>query len=156
MDSLDDASLSQWSCSVHEAFSQYPSVGTNGFQALAIAKDILGVGSQSFGDGTVGLPYIISRGATPRKCGDGIWDKDLGEECDDGNIINGDGCSLSCKCESGVPNGESSSLHSIHSEHTLTPSTNSRRRYLRSWSWRPQVSHRPDRPNRPQLPSPAM
>ena len=106
MDSLDDASLSEWSCSVHEAFSSYPSVGTFGFQALAIAQDILGVGSQTFGDGTVGLPYIISRGATPAKCGDGVWDKDFGEECDDGNILNGDGCSLSCKCESGSPKGD--------------------------------------------------
>lgn len=106
MDSLDDASLSEWSCSVHEAFSSYPSVGTNGFQALAIARDILGVGSQTFGDGTVGLPYIISRGATPAKCGDGVWDKEFGEECDDGNVLNGDGCSLSCKCESGLPNGD--------------------------------------------------
>lgn len=106
MASLDDASLSDWSCSVHEAFASYPSVGTNGFQALAIAQDILGVGSQTFGDKSVGLPYIISRGATPAKCGDGVWDKDLGEECDDGNTKNGDGCSLSCKCESGKPNGD--------------------------------------------------
>lgn len=106
MDSLDDESLSDWSCSVHEAFSSYPSVGTNGFQALAIAEDILGVGSQTFGDGTVGLPYIISRGATPAKCGDGVWDEEFGEECDDGNILNGDGCSLSCKCESGLPKGD--------------------------------------------------
>ncbi|KAF2877573.1 hypothetical protein BDV95DRAFT_480741 [Massariosphaeria phaeospora] len=106
MDSLDDESLSDWSCSVHEAFSSYPSVGTNGFQALAIAEDILGVGSQTFGDGTVGLPYIISRGATPAKCGDGVWDEEFGEECDDGNTLNGDGCSLSCKCESGLPKGD--------------------------------------------------
>lgn len=106
MESLDDVSLSDWSCSVHEAFSAYPSVGSNGFQALAIARDILGVGSQTFGDGSVGLPYIISRGATPAKCGDGIWDAEFGEECDDGNILNGDGCSLSCKCESGLPRGD--------------------------------------------------
>ncbi|ORX92361.1 hypothetical protein BCR34DRAFT_670044 [Clohesyomyces aquaticus] len=106
MDSLDDTSLSSWSCSVHEAFSSYPSIGVNGFQALAIAQDILGIGSQTFGDKTVGLPYIISRGATPAKCGDGVWDKSLGEECDDGNTNNGDGCSLSCKCESGLPNGD--------------------------------------------------
>ncbi|KAF2727637.1 hypothetical protein EJ04DRAFT_478718 [Polyplosphaeria fusca] len=106
MDSLDDEALSGWSCSVHEAFASYPSVGTNGFQALAIAQDIFGVGSQTFGDGTVGLPYIISRGATPAKCGDGVWDEEFGEECDDGNTLNGDGCSLSCKCESGLPKGD--------------------------------------------------
>lgn len=112
MDSLDDESLSGWSCSVHEAFSSYPSVGKNGFQALAIAQDILGVGSQTFGDDTVGLPYIISRGATPAKCGDGVWDEEFGEECDDGNTLNGDGCSLSCKCESGKPKGDGTCLSS--------------------------------------------
>lgn len=67
---------------------------------------MLGVGSQEFGDGTIGLPYILSRGATPAKCGDGTWDASLGEECDDGNAVNGDGCSLSCKCESGLPKGD--------------------------------------------------
>lgn len=103
---LDDAALSDWSCSVHEAFSVYPSVGINGFQSLAIAKDIIGDGSQTFGDGTMGLPYIISRGATPAGCGDGHWDPALGEECDDGNTVNGDGCSTSCKCESGLPTGD--------------------------------------------------
>jgi cysteine-rich repeat protein len=103
---LDDAALSGWSCSVHEAFSRYPSVGVNGFQALAIAKDIVGDGSQTFGDGTIGLPYIISRGATPAGCGDGKWNAALGEECDDGNTKNGDGCSASCKCESGLPKGD--------------------------------------------------
>ncbi|KAH0536868.1 hypothetical protein FGG08_006299 [Glutinoglossum americanum] len=103
---LDDAALSDWSCSVHEAFSSYPSVGINGFQALAIAKDIIGDGSQTFGDGTIGLPYILSRGATPAGCGDGKWDASLGEECDDGNTVAGDGCSISCKCESGIANGD--------------------------------------------------
>ncbi|KAI9856610.1 MAG: hypothetical protein M1813_008870 [Trichoglossum hirsutum] len=110
--SLNDAALSDWSCSVHEAFSKYPSTGINGFQALAIAKDIIGDGSQTFGDGTIGLPYIISRGATPAGCGDGKFDKSLGEECDDGNTINGDGCSASCKCESGKPVGDGSCLPS--------------------------------------------
>ncbi|KAM7143849.1 pappalysin-1 [Macrochelys suwanniensis] len=32
-------------------------------------------------------------------CGDGIIQKDLGEECDDMNKINGDGCSLFCQQE---------------------------------------------------------
>ncbi|KAF2113257.1 hypothetical protein BDV96DRAFT_601437 [Lophiotrema nucula] len=117
MDSLDDESLSGWSCSVHEAFAEYPSVGINGFQALAIAENIFGVGSQTFGDGTQGLPYIISRGATPAKCGDGVWDEAFGEECDDGNTLNGDGCSLSCKCESGLPKGDGTCFPS----NTTTP-----------------------------------
>ncbi len=36
-----------------------------------------------------------------RECGDGIVDFATGEECDDGNAINGDGCNASCEVESG-------------------------------------------------------
>ncbi|OCT65658.1 hypothetical protein XELAEV_180418976mg, partial [Xenopus laevis] len=32
-------------------------------------------------------------------CGDGIIQEDLGEECDDMNKLNGDGCSLFCQQE---------------------------------------------------------
>ncbi|RAL58647.1 hypothetical protein DID88_003011 [Monilinia fructigena] len=116
---LNDAALSDWSCSVHEAFSSYPSVGTNGFQALAIAQDVIGDGSQTFGDKTIGLPYIISRGATPAACGDGKWDASLNEECDDGNTVSSDGCSASCKCESGRPTGDGHCLPAL--TNTTTP-----------------------------------
>jgi cysteine-rich repeat protein len=43
-------------------------------------------------------------------CGDGFADVDYGEECDDGNLIDGDGCDKTCtienfyKCERSVPN----------------------------------------------------
>ena len=33
-------------------------------------------------------------------CGDGMLDADLGEECDDGNAIDGDGCAAGCVAES--------------------------------------------------------
>jgi hypothetical protein len=46
---------------VHEAFASYPRNGTNGFQALAIANNITGEGSMEFGDGSHGVPYIISQ-----------------------------------------------------------------------------------------------
>ncbi|CAG8983527.1 hypothetical protein HYALB_00004328 [Hymenoscyphus albidus] len=105
---LTDAYLSNWGCSVHEAFSVYPSVGMNGFQAIAIADGVVFPGTQNYGDGHSGLPYIITRGATPAGCGDGKWDGSIGEECDDGNIVDGDGCSKSCKCESGLPKGDGS------------------------------------------------
>lgn len=117
---LNDAALSSWSCSVHEAFSSYPSVGINGFEALAIAQDVIGEGSQTFGDKTIGLPYIISRGATPAGCGDGIWEASLNEECDDGNTVASDGCSASCKCESGRPTGDGHCLPAL-TPNTTTP-----------------------------------
>lgn len=39
------------------------------------------------------LPY------TPAYCGDGTWDEEFGEGCDDGNNENGDGCDASCNVE---------------------------------------------------------
>lgn len=58
---LSDASLSNWSCSVHEAFDSFPS----DFLPLAIAEDPPGStlpGSLDFPDGTSGVPYILARG----------------------------------------------------------------------------------------------
>lgn len=94
---LNDGALSNWGCSIHEVFTTYPP----SFQALAIANNVGGIGNTTFGDGTSGVPYIISRGATPAGCGDGTWDPILGEECDDGNTMDGDGCDKSCRCETG-------------------------------------------------------
>jgi len=54
---LTDADLSNWSCSVHEAFDTYPKA----FTVLAIAKNATGVQYHA-ADGTVGIPYILARG----------------------------------------------------------------------------------------------
>lgn len=98
VEGLTDALLSNWGCSVHELFLKYPD-GPGEFVPLAIAQDFkdTAFGIKEFADGTSGLPYIISRGAPPIKCGDGVLDK--GEECDDSNTINGDGCSYNCMIE---------------------------------------------------------
>ena len=53
-----DATLSNWSCSVHEVFRTIPP----GFIPLAIARNITGVGAMTFGDGTHGVPYILASG----------------------------------------------------------------------------------------------
>lgn len=101
---LDDASLSNWSCSVHEVFTNYPTTGLYGFEPLAIAEGATGSGEKDFADGSSGIPYIIVKGATPAGCGDGIWDPSLEEECDDGplNGTPGSNCSSSCKCLNGA------------------------------------------------------
>lgn len=92
---LTDASLSNWSCSVHNAFDAFPS----DFLPLAIAENIGGPGSLSFADGTFGVPYILARGKelSPVACGNGVLEAP--EECDDGNVVNGDGCNAQCKVE---------------------------------------------------------
>jgi len=40
--------------------------------------------------------------ATCLVCGDGVVSPEFGEECDDGNLINGDGCSSTCLSEAGA------------------------------------------------------
>jgi hypothetical protein len=55
---LTDASLSNWGCSVHEAFAAFPS----SFLTLAIAENIVGPFTRTYPDGTSGVPYILARG----------------------------------------------------------------------------------------------
>ncbi|KAF8423297.1 hypothetical protein EV426DRAFT_508879, partial [Tirmania nivea] len=93
LDTLTDEDLSNWSYSVHEVISQYP---TN-FAPLAIVLNMTGSGSKTFADGSEGVPYIVARGVKVEHCGDGKLDP--GEECDDGNLKDGDGCSSTCRRE---------------------------------------------------------
>lgn len=127
MTSLTDENASNWNCSVHEAFSEFPSTGPRGFQALAIALNATGPGRRSFGDGTSGIPYIIARGATPAGCGNNITETEYNEECDDGpaNGTPGELCSSTCRCIFGmIAPGLCRSNRSTSS--TYTPYTNSR------------------------------
>ncbi|KAK3391433.1 hypothetical protein B0T20DRAFT_489567 [Sordaria brevicollis] len=104
MTSLNDSVASNWNCSVHEVFSDYPREGSGGFNALAVAVNASGPGQQEFADGTVGIPYIIARGATPVGCGNNVTDTKFHEQCDDGKA-NGTPeslCSASCKCIYGM------------------------------------------------------
>ncbi len=54
---LNDSMLSNWGCSVHEAFDKWPA----DFQVLAIAKDLNS--SYTASDGTQGAPYILASGS---------------------------------------------------------------------------------------------
>jgi uncharacterized repeat protein (TIGR01451 family) len=53
---INDAYMSGWGCSVHEAFQTWPT----SFSVLAIAKDVGTAYTAT--DGTVGTPYILARG----------------------------------------------------------------------------------------------
>jgi hypothetical protein len=56
---ITDATLSNWGCSVHEAFDLWPVAS---FDVLAIAR---GIGSTfTASDGSVGTPYILARGVS--------------------------------------------------------------------------------------------
>jgi cysteine-rich repeat protein len=90
---LTDAYLSDWGCSAHGGFVSFPT----DWNVLAINLDI--PSSYVASDGTSGIPYFIARGEalTPIACGDGVVMGD--EECDDGNVVDGDGCSATCRIE---------------------------------------------------------
>lgn len=98
---MTDSILSGWSCSTHNGFDTIPPT----FIPLAIDLGIGGSGTQSFADGSSGVPYILAQGARPVLCGDGILQ--VPEECDDGalNGVLGDKCSSICKlhwCGDGI------------------------------------------------------
>jgi hypothetical protein len=66
---LTDASLSNWRCSVHEAFVDYPEgSGPRDFKALAIALNVTGPGSRKFPDRSFGIPYILATNITAPTC----------------------------------------------------------------------------------------
>lgn len=56
LNGLTDATLSNWGCSVHEAFETWPA----DYSVLAIARDF--GSSYTASDGTVGTPYILASG----------------------------------------------------------------------------------------------
>ena len=133
---LTDSLLSNWSCSVHEAFDSFPAAN---FTPLAIARDpALGSrlpGSLDFADGSHGVPFILARGAIPVACGDGVLQ--FPEECDTGssNGLPGTTCSSVCRlhwcgdgvvdsgeeCDSGAGNGSGSCSASCKSVGIVNP-----------------------------------
>ena len=60
--------------------------GVNGQGGLTTA----GAGISISGAGTTADPYVVNANFPPPNVGDGVLDP--GEECDDGNTLNGDGC----------------------------------------------------------------
>ena len=57
LEGLTDEDLSNWNCSVHEAFETWPP----GFVPLAMAQDFGAAFTAS--DGTIGTPYVLAAGA---------------------------------------------------------------------------------------------
>ncbi|ATB28060.1 kelch repeat-containing protein [Melittangium boletus] len=120
LNGLTSGVLSNWNCSVHEAFDSYPEAN---FTPLVIARDpAYGSrlpGSKDFADGSHGVPYVLARGAIPLRCGDKVIQAP--EECDEGieNGVPGTKCSSVCRlnwcgdgklnpgeeCDTGAANG---------------------------------------------------
>jgi hypothetical protein len=66
---LTDVSLSNWQCSIHEAFVDYPQgSGSRDFKPLAIALNVTGPGSKTFTDHSFGIPYILATNITAPTC----------------------------------------------------------------------------------------
>jgi cysteine-rich repeat protein len=84
-----------------QVFTSYPS----SFKPLTIARNRgeewryagFSIPISNYSDGTRGIPTILARGGFGAVCGNGVIE--AGEECDDTNVLNGDGCSLYCRIE---------------------------------------------------------
>ena len=48
-----------------------------------------------------GISLVEGASSRPASCGDGVATASVGEECDDFNLVDGDGCSSTCKLEAG-------------------------------------------------------
>ena len=58
-------------------------------------------GTQERGDGNIGLPILYGYASSSAAAVCGNNDVEIGEDCDDNNTTNGDGCSSTCTVESG-------------------------------------------------------
>ena len=58
---------------------------------------IVGAFADNDGDTNAGAAYVVSVDGGPAVCGDGALDPE--EVCDDGNALDGDGCSRTCRIE---------------------------------------------------------
>jgi cysteine-rich repeat protein len=95
-----DTDLSNWDFA-NVVFTSYPSP----FKPLTIVRnrgeDWLYDGGvipvTNYSDGTRGVPSVLARGGSGATCGNGIVE--AGEECEDGNALDGDGCSQYCRVE---------------------------------------------------------
>jgi cysteine-rich repeat protein len=85
-----------------QVFDSFPT----DFVPVASARHVSNPGRVSFADGSSGVPTILARAAdlVPALCGDGTVQ--IGEECDDGNNVNGDMCSAQCRIERGGGSSE--------------------------------------------------
>ncbi|EPS39833.1 hypothetical protein H072_6258 [Dactylellina haptotyla CBS 200.50] len=61
MTRIGDENLSNWSCSVHEVFYEYPQANPDFFLPIAIVEGVTVRDTPTFADGTSGTPYIIGR-----------------------------------------------------------------------------------------------
>jgi cysteine-rich repeat protein len=54
---------------------------------------------EELGNNAVSPPYVVLIDVLAPGCGDGVFQSANGEECDDGNLVDGDGCSNLCEVE---------------------------------------------------------
>ncbi|MEX2017221.1 MAG: DUF4215 domain-containing protein, partial [Candidatus Pacearchaeota archaeon] len=72
-----------------------------------ISADVISINSG--GSGNIALTPggniegFFTGSAVAAICGDGVIDTGVGEQCDDGNVVSGDGCSSTCQTEAAPP-----------------------------------------------------
>jgi hypothetical protein len=92
---------------VSNIFIDFPTSGPGGFEVAVITtKTGSNDGVRAFADGSSGAPFVITRGATPVGCTNGIYEGQFGEECDPKSALlsnTTDVCNQSCKCLKNFP-----------------------------------------------------
>jgi hypothetical protein len=112
LNALQDATMSNWPCSVGTQFESFPAGDFVPFSVAMFPEGgrSISIGIREFVDGTVGAPYILARGASLVGCGN--YEQEVGEACDYGvevNGLEGAGCSSTCQltwCGDGIVNGD--------------------------------------------------
>lgn len=103
----DDASLDTINVSLYDSSDNYLESKTSTISPFSDSFTGLDYGTyylnatanDTDGNFTFTDPVLI---VTLQGCGDGIRQEAAGEECDDGNTANGDGCSSTCQIEAGL------------------------------------------------------
>ena len=107
---LSDDVLGNFDSNAGTLFTAFPPE----FEGTVITTKVAG---RPFGDRSNGLPFVLTRGAVPVGCGDGVWDPLVGEQCDPSADPEGI-CAFNCRCTSAAncpppSNGESSSTSTV-------------------------------------------
>ncbi|KAH8898388.1 hypothetical protein GQ53DRAFT_802736 [Thozetella sp. PMI_491] len=92
---------------VSNLFLDFPEHGPNGFEVAVITTNTGNtLGYRNFADGSTGAPFVVTRGAVPVGCSNGVYEGQFGEECDPLSplLSNATGiCDKSCKCLKDFP-----------------------------------------------------
>eukprot|EP01097_Dermamoeba_algensis_P011993 TRINITY_DN951_c0_g1_i1.p1 TRINITY_DN951_c0_g1~~TRINITY_DN951_c0_g1_i1.p1 ORF type:complete len:209 (+),score=64.78 TRINITY_DN951_c0_g1_i1:393-1019(+) len=85
-------------------------MNSEGHRNNILSSDVTEMGCGAFGTRPIYWTQVF--GARWFECGNGFVDTAIGETCDDGNLVSGDGCNSQCKVENGYICQQAADKHS--------------------------------------------